>query len=144
MAFRDFRDIMPDPLRLPINGTVYEVPEVSAADGMRAWRYINTGKLPDGSAAKVEDIARLLLGSKLHRRLIADHIPYVALNRVYTTVIADFTSGRRAAELMWETNGSPKALEHLNPTDGDAAHTTPAPDSTNGTRTSPARRTRES
>lgn len=138
MVFKDFKDLEPNPLMLPINGKTYKISPVSAADGLRVWKYIRTGKKSDGTDAKVEDIAQLLLGTT-HRQLIADNISYRALNRVYTTVIADFTNGRAAAELMWETNGSPKALDSILETNSPVSEketTIQQPDSMNGTKTS--------
>ena len=144
MAFKDFQEIAPDPLTLPINGHAYEIPAVSAADGLRAWRMIRDGKRADGKPAKVEDIARLLLGD-VQRRMVADKVSWQALNRVYLTVISDFTNGRSAAEVMWETGGNPKALANLTRSNKpDEAGTTPTPASTSGTRTSHPKHTRES
>jgi hypothetical protein len=142
--FKDFKDVAPDPLKLPINGRLYVIPPVSAADGLKAWQWIKNGAKADGTSAKVEDVARLLLGAA-HKRLLADKVSWQALNRVYLTVISDFTNGRSAAEVMWETGGNPKALTAMTRSakpEGD--DTTPPPDSTNGTRTSPAKPTRES
>ncbi|WEV41640.1 hypothetical protein OZX57_06520 [Bifidobacterium sp. ESL0682] len=136
MTFKDFKDIAPEPLDLSISGKTYTIPAVSAADGLKAWQWIRSGKKDDGQPAKVEDIAGILLGD-VQQQLINDDISWQALNRVYLTVISDFTNGRRSAEAMWETGGDPKALERLTASARrDEANTTRKPDSTNGTKTS--------
>lgn len=136
MTFEDFQDIAPDPLELPINGKTYTIPAVSAADGLKAWQWIRDGKKDDGTPAKVEDIAAILLG-KVQQKLIKDGVSWQALNRVYLTAISDFTNGRRSAEAMWETGGDPKALERLTASATQAeGDTTLKPASTNGTRNS--------
>ncbi|MDF7641724.1 hypothetical protein PT279_09025 [Bifidobacterium sp. ESL0784] len=136
MAFKDFSDIAPDPLELPIDGRTYTIPAVSAADGLKAWQWIHSGKKDDGQPAKVEDIAGILLGD-MQQKLIKDNVSWQALNRVYLTVISDFTNGRRSAEAMWETGGDPKALERLTESARRGeANTIQKPASTNGTKTS--------
>ncbi|MFT8442187.1 MAG: hypothetical protein ABF780_05690 [Bifidobacterium aquikefiri] len=142
MAFTDFQDIAPEPLTLPINGKTYTVQPVSAADGLKAWKWIRESKKQDGSVATVEDVSTLLLGDT-NKQLIKDHVSFQALNRVYQTVLADFTNGRKVAETIWETGGNPKAIAQIQSVRPDEADTTPTPDSTNGTKISPKKPTQE-
>jgi hypothetical protein len=142
MAFTDFKDIAPDPLTLPINGKNYTIPPVNAADGLKAWQWIRDSKKQDGTTATVEDVATLLLGD-VNRQLLKDKVSYAALNRVYQTVLADFTNGRATAEAIWETGGDPKAMERTQSAKQAEADTTPTADSTNGTKNSPKKPTQE-
>jgi hypothetical protein len=142
MAFRDFKDIATEPLTLPINGKNYVIPPVNAADGLKAWQWIRDSEKKDGTTATVEDVATLLLGD-VNSQLLEDKVSYAALNRVYQTVLADFTNGRATAEAIWETGGDPKAVKRIPSAKQAEADTTPTPDSTNGTKTSLKKPTQE-
>lgn len=106
MPFKDYAEFA-DPLRLPINGKVYEIPPVGLADGIRLAEAITPGSktaMPD------EEFTRIVLG-KAYSMMLADNVPGPAVLRASLTALAEFERGRDAAEAMWETGGNPKALD---------------------------------
>lgn len=145
MAFEDLTELI-EPLELPIRGKVYRLPKPSLEGGLTLKSILDG--TPDESVTD-EDVQRILLGDVLPQ-MRADGVPDEWVGRVLLTALADFKSGRFAAEIMWKTGGDPKELDKLlqavapnretrrkalkSSTGG--AGTTKRPASTSGTKTS--------
>jgi len=91
---------------LPINGKNYTIPPLGAADGLRFSGVLKSGAEETWSD---DEFKRVFLGSA-YDEMLADNVPETAVSRAAITALAEFKSGRAAAEIMWETNGDPKAL----------------------------------
>lgn len=107
MPFRDFAEIW-EPLRLPYNGKTYELPSVGIADGGTLSMALDPRfdtPMPDPA-----ELERMLLGPVV-AEMKADNVPGPFALRVLMTALADFQSGRAAAEVIWETGADPKAVE---------------------------------
>jgi hypothetical protein len=136
MAFRDLTDII-GPIALPIRGKTYTLPEISLEDGLRMH-----SAAANNSALPLSDLIRIILGD-IQQEMLDDHVPLGVIDRALWTGVADFQSGREAAEAVWE-HGVPKAVLEtlLRPltealtTQPAEASTTKPPASGNGT-TSP-------
>jgi len=133
MAFRDLTDIL-GPITLPIRGKDYTLPEISLADGLRL-HAAGAGKAP----LSVKDMLTIILGP-VYQDMLDNKVPPSMIDRALWTGMADFQTGREAAEQVWE-HGVPKEvlatimaplMEALT-TQQDAANTTPPPASGNGT-----------
>lgn len=131
MAFKSFDDIV-GPVVLPIRNKTYTLPTVSLDDGIRMHAAAaNGGSLP------LIDLIEIILGDTRHE-MEKDGVPASVMDRALWTGVADFQSGREAAEAVWE-HGVPKAIlaTLLQPvqdqmTQQVEAPTTPGPDSGNG------------
>lgn len=138
MPLKAFEDFNPEPLRFPIGGKVYEVPEVGYVEGLKL-QGIESGEVQD---VKAEDQWRLLMGDAFDQ-MRADNVPIRALNRAILTCLTDYRTGdRELAEQVWESGIDPKAVAAAMDAKGSTgtgeASTTPTPASTSGT-TSKAR-----
>lgn len=102
MAFRPLEEVL-GPITLPIRDKEYTLPAVSLTDGVRL-RAILNGENKD---AKWSDMFDILLGDA-HAQLQADGADATTTDRVFFTALADFQSGREAAEKVWE-HGIPSA-----------------------------------
>jgi hypothetical protein len=142
MAFKDYNQIV-EPLALPINGKLYTIPPVSIAGGIR----LDEGLAPDSEKPMPdEEFKRITLGDALDE-MRADSVRPTAISLAAMTALADHQTNRGAAEIMWESNGNPKALEDRlktvtnratrRKTPPAAATTTPRRASGSGTKTSP-------
>ena len=134
---QDYQDFDRDPLKIPIRGKVYEIPELGAKDGARI-RLEQDPKTAKGMTS--EELRRIVLGSAL-KQMIADNVPQPAIGRALMAAITDAERGRTAAELMWNTGGDPKAITETvktliseTSTSTDEDSTTNSPASTNGTK----------
>jgi hypothetical protein len=132
MAFRAFEEIT-GPIMLPIRGKNYTLPAVSLTDGVAMHR-----AAAGGEAFPLEDLLRAILGD-VREEMVKDGVPAGVIDRALWTGVADFQSGREAAELVWE-HGVPKEIlanllaplqEALTPP--AEASTTKPPASGNGT-----------
>lgn len=123
--FSDYSEFA-DPLRLPVNGKVYEIPPVGIRDGLKI-----TASTEQNTPLSNEDFRRTLLGD-VYEQLLADNIPGPAFARIVLTALAEFQYGRATAEITWETGGDPKALQALKTREAEA-NTTPQPASGSGT-----------
>ncbi|MDN5667040.1 DUF7426 family protein [Arthrobacter russicus] len=133
MAFRSLEEIN-GPIVLPIRGKEYTLPVVSLNDGLKL-HSILSGENQD---ELFEELYRILLGDAWHQ-MTDDKVPAPIIDRVFYTALADFRTGREAAEDIWE-NGLPKGYSEIAAaavqkamTLQGAEPTTPQPDSTNGT-----------
>lgn len=130
-----------EPLRFPSpdGSKVYEVPPVGMTSGARLALDLDPKSDVNLSA---EEEQQILLGPVLEQ-LRADDVPTEFFSRVFLTVYTDWSRGRAAAEVMWETGGDPKALEaltvqpeSLSSTSTGEAPATPSPASTSSTTSS--------
>lgn len=105
MAFKDYTELVP-PLRLPYQGHEYELPYIAAEDVQTVRAALDpTAEQPDDA-----EVERILLGDSA-AAMRADKVPPGFIQRAILTALADFGSGRRYAEVIWETAGEPGALE---------------------------------
>lgn len=144
--FKDYAELAGELLQLPINGKTYTIPAISAKNGIQAQQLIQRSL--NGESIPMSELAPLVMGPA-YQQMLDDDVPAAAFTRAQLTALADFQSGRKAAEVTWETSGDPKELKRFlkeKTTKRDGATTTPKPASTNGTKrkTSPKKRTRES
>ena len=104
----DYSKFAAGPLRFPINGKVYELPELGIEDGM-VLAGIVSGK--DKAALKMAGVElwKLLLGP-LWDEMAKDGVPLEAATRAALTALADRQYGRDMAVITWETGSDPKAL----------------------------------
>jgi len=106
MAFADYTEFI-EPLELPIRGKTYRIPAMSLETGLRLKPFLS-GQVPKGMTdAK---LAQLTLGDA-YDEMTADSVPVDAINRAMLVALAEYQSGRAAAELIWKTGGDPKAVE---------------------------------
>lgn len=140
MSFRDITDIY-GPIKLPIRGKEYTLPALTIEQGLHL-----RNVLDKNHEATLDDEAfyTLLLGEALPA-MRADAVQPDIIARAAFAALADFQSGRPAAEAIWETGLDPKVLmsylgemqEALTSINTDEAGTTKSPKRTNGTKTSP-------
>jgi hypothetical protein len=146
MPFKGYDEVAKEPIVLPIHGKEYTLPEVKIADGIR-FNEVLSG-LRNEPLSDLE-FMRTFLGDT-YDQMLADNIPAPAVMRAALTAVADWQAGRAAAEIIWDTDASPKGLTELvesllpnrkarrasKPT--GAATTTKPRASTSGTKTSRA------
>ena len=106
MAFEDYTEFI-EPLELPIRGKTYRIPPMSLETGLRLKPFLE-GKVPEGLTDA--DLSRLTLGDTFDE-MVADGVPVEAQQRAMLVALAEYQSGRGAAELIWKTGGDPKAVE---------------------------------
>lgn len=106
MPFEDYTEFI-EPLELPIRGKLYRVPAMTLDAGLRLKPFLE-GKIPEGITD--EELARLTLGDT-YDVMVADNVPAAAVQRAMLTALAEYESGRTAAEILWRTGGDPKAIE---------------------------------
>lgn len=137
MSFKAYEDFAAGPMRFPIAGKTYTVPEVSYEAGLTLQK-VQAG---DDTPLPAEEQWRLLLGPA-YDEMVADNIPVKALERVILTCLTDYRLGREIAEKVWEAGLDPEALAPKGATSETAStgtgeeSSTPTPASTTGT-TSP-------
>src|SRR6185312_11656335 len=98
MPFEDYTEFI-EPLVLPIRGKGYTVPPMSLEAGLRLKPFLE-GKVPDGITDA--ELGHLTLGAA-YDEMVADSVPMEAVQRAALTALAEFQSGRTAAEIMWRT-----------------------------------------
>ncbi len=109
LDFADYQEFA-DPLRLPICGKTYTIPEPSFTDAITLQGLANGGDIPeDLKDASGEKLARFVLGP-VYDEMLADDVPNAAFNRAIATAMTDVTRGRFAAWMMWKVGNSPEAL----------------------------------
>lgn len=135
MAFRDITEIL-GPITLPIRGTTYTLPILTIAQGLTL-----RAVLDKDDAATLDDEAfyALLLGDALET-MRTDEVGPDVIARAAFVALADWQSGRPAAEVLWETGVDPKVLTQYLKKIEDATSTgeettTPSPKPGNGTST---------
>lgn len=106
MPFEDYTEFI-EPLVLPIRGKGYTVPPMSLEAGLRLKPFLE-GKIPEGITD--DELAHLTLGAA-YDEMVADTVPPAAIQRAMLTALAEYQSGRGAAEILWRTGGDPKAVE---------------------------------
>jgi hypothetical protein len=112
---KDFTEFAVGPLRVPINGRLWELPPIDIATGLLLRRAVT-----DQDAAAIEELAgtddesayRRVLGP-VYDEMKAAGVPFAALDRAYLTAITDHQRGRLVAEMVWELGHDPKAIEGL-------------------------------
>lgn len=147
---KDFTEFAVGPLKLPINGRLYEIPPIDIATGLLLRKAVI-----DEDAKALEELAgtddeaayRRVLGP-VYDEMKADQVPWDALDRAYLTAITDHQRGRLIAETVWEVGHDPKAIPALMSaaariaTSGvGGASSTVKPGSGNGTNINPAAKT---
>ena len=141
MSFRDITDIL-GPIVLPIKGKNYTLPVLTLEQGLR----IHAANRPDTPDTMTDpEFFDLLLGDA-HAEMVADAVSPEVIARAAFVALADWQSGRPAAEAMWETGIDPKALteavqaaQALISNSTAAADKTPQPEPTSTTK-SPKKR----
>jgi hypothetical protein len=140
LSFRDITDIY-GPIILPIRGKDYTIPSLTIEQGLQLRDVMD----PSNEATlNDEDFYALLLGDALPA-MRTDAVQPDIIARAAFTALADFQSGRPAAEAIWETGLDPKVLakyageiqEALTSISTGVDATTKSPKRTNGTKTSP-------
>lgn len=106
MPFEDYTEFI-EPLVLPIRGKGYTVPPMSLETGLRLKPFLE-GKIPEGITD--DEVAHLTLGTA-YDEMVADSVPAEAVQRAMLVALAEFQSGRAAAEILWRTGGDPKAVQ---------------------------------
>lgn len=135
MAFRDITEIL-GPITLPIRGKVYTLPVLTIAQGLQLRAVLD----PDDEATLTDpEFYALLLGDALEQ-MRADGVGPDVIARAAFVGLADWQSGRPAAEILWETGIDPKVLtDHMKKletaTSTVAATTTQKPTPGSGTST---------
>lgn len=137
--FKDYEEFAA-PLVLRINGTEYEIPPVTAKDGIE---YQTVYGDDPKAVVQYADLFRIFLGSA-YTQMLDDGVSLVALKQAAKTAWADFLCGRDVAKSVWENVGTdpkvttpektPKASKGSHNT--GAANTTNSRASTNTTKTS--------
>lgn len=109
MSFKQYEEVA-DPLSFPLGDKSYTV-EVGLAAGIRL-KKIMEQQAADETVDPLtdEEFNRLVLGPT-YDQMLKDDVPLAFVARVVLTVLADFQRGREVAEVMWETQANPKALE---------------------------------
>lgn len=96
-----------EPLAFPIRGKVYTLGPVGIDAGLRLSAILaGTEKAPKDQQV----VFRLAMGD-VWDEMRADGVPVEAGLRAGLSAMADFQSGRLAAEAIWEAGVDPKALE---------------------------------
>lgn len=139
MAFREITDIY-GPIVLPIRGKTYTLPVLTIEQGLKLRDVLNPA---DNATMDDAEFYAFLLGDALEA-MRADAVTPDTIARAAFTALADFQSGRPAAELIWETGIDPKVLqsylgnmqEALTSLNTGTAGTTKSPKRTSGTKTS--------
>lgn len=109
LDFADYQEFA-DPLRLPICGKTYTIPEPSFVDAITLQGLANGGDIPEQlQDATGEKLARFVLGPA-YEQMVADNVPNAAFNRAIATAMTDVTRGRFAAWMMWKVGNSPEAI----------------------------------
>ncbi len=136
MAFRDITEIL-GPIALPIRGKVYTLPTLTVAQGLQLRAVLDPD---DDETLEDEAFYALLLGDALES-MRADGVGPDVIARAAFVALADWQSGRPAAEILWETGVDPKVLtdyvQQLTATSTAAATTTQKLTRGNGTSTPP-------
>ena len=136
MAFRDITDIL-GPISLPVRGKDYTLPTLTLAQGLELRAVLDP---KDAKTLDDEQFYQFLLGPALDE-MRGDGVGADVIARAAFVALADFQSGRPAAEALWETGLDPKVLtnyvqtvKQATPTSTGAAAKTPSRASTNGTK----------
>lgn len=109
LDFADYTEFA-DPLRLPINGKVYTIPEPSFRHAIKLQGIANGGVVPDELQDPAgEKMAKFVLGH-VYDQMVEDEVPVAAMSRAVATAMTDLTRGRFAAWMMWKVGNSPEAL----------------------------------
>lgn len=136
MAFRDITEIL-GPITLPIRGNVYTLPTLTIAQGLQLRAVLD----PDDDETLTDPEFYALLLGEAEEQMRADGVGPDVIARAAFVALADWQSGRPAAEVLWETGIDPKVLtdhmEKLNAIATAAETTTPSPTPGNGTNTPP-------
>lgn len=115
---KDFTEFIAGPLQVPIGGKLYTIPPIDITTGLLLRRAMNPEdtdaieRLIGGDTEGDElDLAgyRRVLGSALDE-MLADGVPWDAMDRAYLTAVTDHQRGRVIAEQVWEVGHDPKAL----------------------------------
>lgn len=126
--FRDYRELHV-PLRLPIYGKTYVIPPVGADTGallaiaagdepdeaLEATAALNAPlpDAPDTPDGKASGWYRRMLSSAVYEQMLADDVPWPAIERAARTALADHQMGRLAALAVWDVAADPKGWAAL-------------------------------
>lgn len=105
MAFRDITDIL-GPITLPVKGKSYVLPVLTIEQGLRLRKIMDPN---DAESMEDEELFAFLLGDA-HDAMKADQVAPEVIARAAFVALADWQSGRPAAEVIWEQGVDPKAL----------------------------------
>jgi len=106
LSFRDFTDIV-GPIVLPIKGKRYTVPTLTIEQGIHLHKVMT----PDADESMTDpEFYEFLLGDA-HKEMVKDAVAPEIIARAAFVALADWQSGRPAAELIWEQGIDPKALQ---------------------------------
>lgn len=146
MPLKAYEEFAQEPLRFPIGNKVYEVPPLGFEDGIKLHRIIDR---TESAPETPEELWRIVMGD-VFDEMVADKVPFLALQRAGFTAITDFQFGRAAAETVWESGLDPKALigeaspptppDSMPSSDSVAESETPKRASTTGTRSQTTRK----
>lgn len=131
MSFREYQEFAGDPLRLPINGKIYEIPPVDAHFGLVMLDALG-GDPAELEALTARQIWARLLGVA-GDQMLADGVSWTAYDRAGLTALAEFNSGREVAEQVWESGLPPEALAAM--VAALQQESTRSPSSVSGTKT---------
>lgn len=137
MAFRDITEIL-GPITLPIRGKTYTLPTLTIVQGLKLRASMDP---KDDTDLTDDEFYALLLGDAL-QEMQADGVGPDMIARAAFTALADWQSGRPAAEAIWEFGVDPKVLkgyldkvqQALTSTSTAEATTTPKPAPGSGTK----------
>lgn len=105
MAFRDITEIL-GPITLPIRSKIYTLPTLTVAQGLQLRAVLDPD---DDETLDDEAFYTLLLGDAIEQ-MRADGVGPDVIARAAFVALADWQSGRPAAEVLWETGIDPKVL----------------------------------
>jgi hypothetical protein len=108
---KDFNEVI-DRLILPINGKEYEIPLITV-EGRARWEQEQARKDGDGVEPLSDDEFEHIFAGDVIDQMRADNVPDFSIQRALQTAFMYAIAGVDSAEIMWETGGSPKAIEAL-------------------------------
>lgn len=113
-ALRDWTE-MHVPLRVTIRGNVYTIPPVSMETGFLLRLVKSQDKLTaeDAEAKLDANWHERLIGRAVLDQMEADGVPWLAMDRVAKTALADHLHGRLAALQVWDVAADPKGWAEL-------------------------------
>ncbi|WGH92092.1 hypothetical protein QDX21_07050 [Auritidibacter ignavus] len=141
MAFNDYKKFL-SPLKLPIDGVTYVIPEISAKLGIKLalvmeeaqrlteihekWaekvaQAEKDGTEPpekpnlDAEGLEAEEVTDEEMLGDAYQQMLDNDVPKKVVTVASSTVMWDYLYGREAAESFWNSGGDPKAIAKLLP-----------------------------
>lgn len=112
MPFKAFEEFAEEPIRLPVQGKVYEVPPIGAKLGLLLARALEGDKKAVAEIGRGDSFWGKMLGP-VYQQMVADDVPMEVIGRAGFAVMADFQYDREAAERVWESGLDPEARAAL-------------------------------